>query len=203
MNLIGGFYRCVCVFYVKFTGFTTVQTTYRTNIKITYNSAYLAARECNMTVWNTVLLSVLWFLALYMYHLKLINLRFSLYGRKQLWSSYLWWPSLMGSQIFQTFRSYIQILGARRRREGIFHTEDQHFWSGLQASFFLDFLLGECKLIHKFVREERNCSNYVENIRSHSAKFSHPNLWNFALVGCVILQFTTRIKRQVAKHVRV
>lgn len=154
-----------------------------------------------MTVWNTVLLSVLCFLALYMYHFKLINLHFSVYGRKQLWSSYLQWPSPMGSQIFQKSRSYIQIRDARRRHEEIFPYWGPTFLEWLAGLIFLDFLLGECELIHKFVREEKNCSNYVENIRGHSAKFSRPDLWTFALVGCVILQFTTRIKKQVAKHV--
>jgi hypothetical protein len=52
-----------------------------------------------------------------------------------------------------------------------------------------------------FLREEKNCSNYAENIIRQSAKFIFPDFLTFALAGCVILQFTTGIKSQVAKHV--
>jgi hypothetical protein len=75
------------------------------------------------------------------------------------------------------------------------------FLEWLADLIFMDFVLGECELIHMFVHEEKNCSNYAENIRHHSGKLSRPDLWTLALAGCVILQFTTRIERQVAIHV--
>lgn len=61
----------------------------------------------------------------------------------------------MSSQIFQKSRSYIQILGARRWHEGIFHTEDHHFWNGLQNSLFWIFWLVNVNwYIRLYVREK-------------------------------------------------
>jgi hypothetical protein len=35
-------------------------------------------------------------------------------------------------------------------------------------------IFGACELAHIFVREGKHCSNYAENIRCHSTKFSPP-----------------------------
>jgi hypothetical protein len=78
---------CVCC-YVKFTDFTTVQIVLIART-LNNNSAYLEAHVCKMTVWNTVLLSVLCVLTLDMYHLKLINPHFSVYGTEQICEDHL------------------------------------------------------------------------------------------------------------------
>jgi hypothetical protein len=40
-------------------------------------------------------------------------------------------PTSMGAQIFQKFRRYQQILGARKVTSRMFYTEDPHCWSDL------------------------------------------------------------------------
>jgi hypothetical protein len=89
--LTGGVHRfvCVCVCcYVKFTGFTSVQSVPIART-LNNNSAYMSPHDCKMTVWTTVLLSVLCALALDMYHLKLINPHFSVKGTEKICEAHL------------------------------------------------------------------------------------------------------------------
>lgn len=141
-----------------------------------------------------ILLLFLTSLTLFMLFFENISLKLLVVMQK--YSAVLVWQKIMleqGSTVFQNSRCHLQILGAGRVMESMFHTVNSEFlgdvWISLLCGNFAQFMWTDT---HFCVWQKETCSNCAESMRCHLTKFSCLCIQVYGFVhNCVGVTFFT------------